>query len=433
MMKRVGIVSVVVVLMLALGGCGGGSKEESGAKQRPRPVNHAPIAAGASVEARDDGSYRITLHGSDPDGDALSYRILTPPSHGRLQGSAPVLRYLPEAGFTGEDRFTYSVSDGKLDSDPAEVTIRVKSKRDDHNRSRITLPPDLRHALAYHVVPYDRITLEVNATSALRLTAVNDTLAKEHNRTLTLHGHKNDGRFYLYNLPLVPGENLIRLQATDSTGKTTEANLTLRADANRCVPIAMRASRYEGIKRLDTVVEVGTDLNALEYLFDLESDGTIETVQSEGNFSLHLTEEGRYRPRVTIRTKEGLLYSSGPYALALDVKADASQKDPKGATPLDVAKRFVQTIEDGDTGALQRYIGEGSRYETVLYDPKAIRTIGEIYTHIKSWDMTYNNSGDASVTFLLDINGTEYGGGFELRRVVKDVYTGKFWYIDFLY
>ena len=164
-MKRVGIVSVVVMLGLALGGCGGGSEQQSGAK-RPRPVNHAPVAAGASIQARDDGSYRITLHGSDPDGDALSYRILTPPSHGRLRGEAPVLRYLPEAGFTGEDRFTYSVSDGKLDSDPAEVTIRVKNRGDDNTGKGLR-----------------SLSLSVGTTS----------LNKDHNTTLSLTGTYADG------------------------------------------------------------------------------------------------------------------------------------------------------------------------------------------------------------------------------------------------
>ena len=64
-MKRVGIVSVVVMLMLALGGCGGERPNDEN-RSNPAPKNRPPVATGASVQARDDGSYRTTLHGSDP-------------------------------------------------------------------------------------------------------------------------------------------------------------------------------------------------------------------------------------------------------------------------------------------------------------------------------------------------------------------------------
>ena len=168
-MKRVGIVSVVAAVLLLIGvqGCGQGSESRSETRN-PQPANRPPVASGASVEAQDDGSYQITLHGSDPDGDMLSYRILTPPSHGRLQGSAPVLRYLPNPGFTGEDRFTYSVSvsDGKLSSAPAEVTVRVERRGDDNTGKGLR-----------------SLSLRVGTTS----------LNKDHNTTLSLTGTYADG------------------------------------------------------------------------------------------------------------------------------------------------------------------------------------------------------------------------------------------------
>ncbi len=299
----------------------------------------------------------------------------------------------------------------------------------------IRLPDATRDALTQKSVPYDRITLEVNAASASRLTAINETLAKEHNRTITLRGSKNRGFFYLYNLPLVPGENLIRLQAADSTGKTTETNLTIRADANRSVPIAMRATRYEGVRQLDTVVEVGTDLNASEYLFDLQSDGTVETVQSEGNFTLRLTEEGRYRPRVTVRTKEGLLYSSAPFALALDVKASQDQKDPKGATPLDVAKAFQTAVLAGDRGEIQRLTGNNPNILYLFYGNKhALPLLQKIYAsvhemHEEPWRM----DGKTSVVYTFEVNGTIYGGGMELKLISPQLNTGRQWIVDFIY
>jgi hypothetical protein len=65
------------------------------------------------------------LTGSDPDGDALTYSVLTPPSHGELAGIAPDLTYTPDLGYEGADSFTFSVNDGTVDSDPATVSITV--------------------------------------------------------------------------------------------------------------------------------------------------------------------------------------------------------------------------------------------------------------------------------------------------------------------
>ncbi|KIM03758.1 MAG: hypothetical protein KN64_11040 [Sulfurovum sp. AS07-7] len=65
----------------------------------------------------------ITLSGSDGDGDALTYAISANPSHGTLLGTAPNLKYTPNANYIGSDSFTFKVNDGKVDSDKAVITI----------------------------------------------------------------------------------------------------------------------------------------------------------------------------------------------------------------------------------------------------------------------------------------------------------------------
>ena len=48
------------------------------------------------------------------------------PSHGTLDWSdTGAFTYTPEAGFHGEDSFTYKVNDGRADSNVATVTITV--------------------------------------------------------------------------------------------------------------------------------------------------------------------------------------------------------------------------------------------------------------------------------------------------------------------
>jgi hypothetical protein len=65
------------------------------------------------------------LTGSDPDGDPLTYAIVTGPAHGTLSGTAPNLTFTPTAGYTGTDSFTFTVNDGHVNSAATQVSITV--------------------------------------------------------------------------------------------------------------------------------------------------------------------------------------------------------------------------------------------------------------------------------------------------------------------
>merc|ERR1712202_41239 len=85
-------------------------------------VNLAPIAQGQELTVEMDQVLAIVLMATDADSEAesLTYTY-TPPQHGTLSGTAPALTYTPEAGYSGEDRFTFSVNDGELDSEVVTV------------------------------------------------------------------------------------------------------------------------------------------------------------------------------------------------------------------------------------------------------------------------------------------------------------------------
>jgi hypothetical protein len=62
---------------------------------------------------------------SDADGDALSLLGVDQPLHGTVVVSGNTLVYTPEAGFSGVDRFTYTISDGRGGSAHATITVTV--------------------------------------------------------------------------------------------------------------------------------------------------------------------------------------------------------------------------------------------------------------------------------------------------------------------
>ena len=92
----------------------------------PAPVNNPPVADAQSVSTSKNTSVDITLTGSDPDGDPLTYAISSGPSHGSLSGSGSLWTYTPDNNYTGKDNFTFTVDDGRGGSDGAQVSINVR-------------------------------------------------------------------------------------------------------------------------------------------------------------------------------------------------------------------------------------------------------------------------------------------------------------------
>ena len=93
-------------------------------------VNDAPIANAQSVSLAEDSSLAITLTGSDVEGGALIYTIVSAPAHGALSGTAPNLTYRPATNYNGSDSFTFTVNDGSLSSAAATVSITVTPVND---------------------------------------------------------------------------------------------------------------------------------------------------------------------------------------------------------------------------------------------------------------------------------------------------------------
>jgi hypothetical protein len=87
--------------------------------------NSAPVADDQSLATEVNTPAAITLTGSDPDGDTLTYELVSEPNHGTLSGIAPDLTYTPDADYTGSDSFSFLVDDGDLDSNTATVSLSV--------------------------------------------------------------------------------------------------------------------------------------------------------------------------------------------------------------------------------------------------------------------------------------------------------------------
>ena len=92
------------------------------------PAAHAQTADDQSVTAQQDTPLPITLTGSDPENDPLTFVIESDPSNGSLGGTAPNVTYTPDPGFNGSDSFTFTVNDGAGPSAEATVSITVNGR-----------------------------------------------------------------------------------------------------------------------------------------------------------------------------------------------------------------------------------------------------------------------------------------------------------------
>ena len=108
--------------------------EEANPEPNPTPTppaptpNRAPVAEAQAVTTNEDEPVQVTLEGTDPESDTLSYKVETQPANGTLgalDSATGVVTYTPAANYSGQDSFTFTVSDGELTSDPATVTVTI--------------------------------------------------------------------------------------------------------------------------------------------------------------------------------------------------------------------------------------------------------------------------------------------------------------------
>lgn len=102
-----------------------------------------PVAYAQNVATQEDTQLAITLTGSDPDLNVLTYIIVSPPGQGTLSGTAPNIVYHPKPNYTGPDVFTFRVNDGSQDSPVASVDITVTPVNDPPVAVSQNVPYDL--------------------------------------------------------------------------------------------------------------------------------------------------------------------------------------------------------------------------------------------------------------------------------------------------
>lgn len=98
--------------------------------------NNAPVATPVAVSGLEDAPLLIALAGSDSESPTVTFTIASAPTSGTLgpvtatSATTAEVTYTPAADINGTDSFTFTVSDGELDSAPATVTVNIQPVND---------------------------------------------------------------------------------------------------------------------------------------------------------------------------------------------------------------------------------------------------------------------------------------------------------------
>ena len=183
---------------------------------RVTAIEDAPRAEHMEVKLEEDTSVPITLAGHDPEGDPVTFRVVKAPSHGQLSGEAPNLIYTPEKDFSSLDSFSFTVSDGKAQSEPGIVSISVTSENDPPTAEDDSVTAQEDMPATINVLAND-VELDDEVLKISRVTqGANGSVTINTDGTLTYTPH-----------PEFHGDDQFTYTVTDGGGQTDTATVTI--------------------------------------------------------------------------------------------------------------------------------------------------------------------------------------------------------------
>jgi uncharacterized repeat protein (TIGR03803 family)/VCBS repeat-containing protein len=95
--------------------------------------NAPPVASNSALSTKEDRAGSGRLSAADPEGQPLTFSIVSNPSKGTVTLTSPTMgrfTYTPQPDVNGTDTFTFRASDGLAFSSPATVTVTITALND---------------------------------------------------------------------------------------------------------------------------------------------------------------------------------------------------------------------------------------------------------------------------------------------------------------
>ena len=139
-------------------------------------VNRSPVALDDSTQTAEDTAFAIDILGNDndPDGDVLTVSLLVGSTSGTVtfdKTGDKKAHYTPPQDFSGEDTFSYILTDVHGASDTATVRVTVNAVNDAPTLTAISNPADLNEDAGEQTINLSGITTGGGESQALVVTA----------------------------------------------------------------------------------------------------------------------------------------------------------------------------------------------------------------------------------------------------------------------
>ncbi len=264
-------------------------------------VNDAPTANDQSVSINENTAVVITLTGNDPDGDDLTFAVLQQPANGALSdfdADAGTVTYTPNDGFSGQDSFTFRVSDGQASSDAAVVSITVNDVNDAPVANDQTVTTDEDTAIT--------ITLTGNDPDGDDLTFA--VLQQPTNGTLS-NFDAQAGTVVYTPAEDFSGQDSFTFRVSDGQASSGPATVTINVEEGNDAPTVEFDIDGEDVEvnegeSVTLEVTVTDDENAqVSIEWDLDGDGQFD--DAEGPSAVFRGNDGPQTVRVSVRASDG--------------------------------------------------------------------------------------------------------------------------------
>ena len=186
-------------------------------------VDDAPIAEGNSATSENGAPVDVTVSATDVDSTDLTFAVESQPAHGSVTNVGATFTYTPTEGYSGDDSFTFTASDGTLSSAPATVSVTVTAVDappvPDQPFQDVFLPfggcgeqEDFTYDLTVTATDPDSTTLTYSILEFFPEGELASSIEQIGPQTFRYHRGSGDGCFF--------GEDFFEWQVTDEQGQS---------------------------------------------------------------------------------------------------------------------------------------------------------------------------------------------------------------------
>ncbi|MFS0838243.1 Ig-like domain-containing protein [Paenibacillus sp. 1P03SA] len=352
------------------------------------PVNDAPVTADLALSTPEDTPLAGAVTAADADGDALTYVLGTPPSHGTAAVAADgIFTYTPAPDFNGLDSFTVVVNDGAGGFAISHVTVTVTPVND----------PPVAAGQTDYTAEDTPVTGQVTAadvdgdalTFALGTPPANGTAVVAADGTYT----------YTPN-PDFNGTDGFTVTVSDGSGGTATAAVTVNVAPVNDPPVTadVALTTAEDTPAAGQVTATDADGDALTYVLAAGPGHGSVLLNADGTFTYTPAADfnGTDSFSVTVSDGSGGTAVSHVTVTVTPVNDAPVVADASDVTPEDTPVTGQITAADADGDALTYALG------TPPVNGTAVVTAGGTYTYTPNPD--FNGTDNFTVT-VSDGNG----------------------------